>query len=134
MVDIKSVLKLKVLGEAHVFNMNQTSQKPDFVRIVKDLGIHLDGTGLIENQNARLFTFLAKYMSELCVTNLHCHNINTGNAVPLSAPPYRQIPQMRAELERQLKEMQKHGIIDESNSVWHSPVVTVKKPNTEWRF
>ena len=41
---------------------------------------------------------------------------------------------MRAELERQLEDMQKQGIIEESNSVWHSPVVMVKKPNNEWRF
>ena len=33
---------------------------------------------------------------------------------------------MRAELERQLEDMQKYGITEESNSVWNSPVVLIK--------
>ena len=41
---------------------------------------------------------------------------------------------MRAELDSQLEEMKRHGIIEESTSPWHSPVVMVKKPNNEWRF
>ena len=73
-------------------------------------------------------------MSELGVTNLHSHTIHTVDAQPVSAAPYRQTPKMRAELERQLEEMQRDGIIEESNSVWHSPVVMVKKLKTEWRF
>ena len=41
---------------------------------------------------------------------------------------------MRAVLESQLEEMKNHGIIEESNSVWHSAVVMVRKSNNEWRF
>ena len=41
---------------------------------------------------------------------------------------------MRAETERLTNEMLQNGIIRESNSPWHSPVVLVKKPNGEYRF
>ncbi|CAC5410619.1 unnamed protein product [Mytilus coruscus] len=48
---------------------------------------------------------------------------------PISAAPYRQSPQMRRELDKQLDEMQRYNIIEESTSPWHSPVVLVKKRN-----
>ena len=94
----------------------------------------MDYSNLTEEQRSKLYNFLgnnrdifAKDMSELGETNLGSHTIHTGDAQPVSAASYRQTPQMRAELERQLEEMQKHGIIKESNSVRHSPVVLTKK-------
>lgn len=41
---------------------------------------------------------------------------------------------MSVELERQIDELGKHGIIEESTSPFHSPVVLVKKRNNEYRF
>ena len=38
------------------------------------------------------------------------------------------------QLERQLEKMERHGIIEESTSPFHSPVVLVKKRNNEFRF
>ena len=141
LVDNTSVFDMKEPNEAHVFSMGETSQKTDHEQMIKDLGINLDDTQLSEDQKSRLYQFLgnnrdifAKDISELGVTNLHTHTIHTGNAPPVSSAPYRQTPKMRAELERQLEDMKRHGIIEESNSVWHSPVVMVKKPNNEWRF
>ena len=141
LVEGNSVFDLKEPNEAHVFSMGETSQMTNHEQIVKDLCINLDNTELSEDQKARLYQFLgnnrdifAKDISELGVTNLKTYIIRTGNAPPVSSAPYRQTPKMRAELERQLEEMKKHGIIEESNSVWHSPVVMVKKPNNEWRF
>ena len=141
LVDNTSVFDMKEPNEAHVFSMGETSQKTDREQMIKDLGINLDDTQLSEDQKSRLYQFLgnnrdifAKDISELGVTNLHTHTIHTGNAPPVSSAPYRQTPKMRTELERQLEDMKRHGIIEESNSVWHSPVVMVKKPNNEWRF
>ena len=141
LVDNASVFDMKEPNEAQVFSMGETSQKTDHEQMIKDLGINLDDTQLSEDQKSRLYQFLgnnrdifAKDISELGVTNLHTHTIHTGNAPPVSSAPYRQTPKMRAELERQLEDMKRHGIIEESNSVWHSPVVMVKKPNNEWRF
>ena len=141
LVDNTSVFDMKEPNEAHVFSMGETSQQTDHEQMIKNLGINLDNTRLSEDQKSRLYQFLgnnrdifAKDISELGVTNLHTHTIHTGNAPPVSSAPYRQTPKMRAELEHQLEDMKRHGIIEESNSVWHSPVVMVKKPNNEWRF
>ena len=38
---------------------------------------------------------------------------------------------MSAELDRQLEEMKRHGIIEKSTLPWHCPIVIVKKPNNE---
>lgn len=62
---------------------------------------------------------------------MHYHTIRTKGDKVVSSAPYRQSPQMRAELERQLDEMEKHGIIEESTSPFYSPVVLVKN---EYRF
>ena len=143
LVDDQSIFELKESNSVHVMGLSTDSgsQTLDSEKIVKDLGINLDDTDLTVDQKDKLYGFLArnrdifaKDMSELGVTNLHSHVIDTGDHAPVSSAPYRQTPKMRAELERQLDEMLKQGIIEESNSVWHSPVVMVKKPNNEWRF
>ena len=143
LVDSQSIFDLKESQSTQVMGIStdNSSETLDSERIVKDLGITIDDSNLSKDQKSKLYNFLArnrdifaKDMSELGVTNLHSHTIHTGDAQPVSAAPYRQTPRMRAELERQLEEMQRDGIIEESNSVWHSPVVMVKKPNNEWRF
>ena len=40
-------------------------------------------------------------MSEIGEINLHTHTMHTGQAKPVSTPPYRQIPKMRAEQDMQ---------------------------------
>ena len=143
LVDNQSIFELKENSSVHVMGLSSDSgsRALDAEKIVKDLGINLDDTDLTVDQKHKLHGFLArnrdifaKDMSELGVTNLHSHVIDTGDHAPVSSAPYRQTPKMRAELERQLDDMLKQGIIEESNSVWHSPVVMVKKPNNEWRF
>ena len=139
MIDSKSVFDLKEPSQAEILNFSHTSKTTNHEQVIRDLGINLDNSNLTEEQRSKLYNFLgnnifAKDMSELGETNLHSHTIHTGDAQPVSAAPYRQTLQMRAELERQLEEMQKQGIIEESNSVWHSPVVLIKKSNGEWRF
>ncbi|CAC5388205.1 unnamed protein product [Mytilus coruscus] len=101
-----------------------------------DLGFNLDNLKLTPEQKQQIQNFLiqnrdifAKDLSELGHTNLHYHTIYTGDAKPISAAPYKQSPQMRRELDKQLDEMQRYNIIEESISPWHSPVVLVKKRN-----
>ena len=119
-----------------VFETDKIDMKQTF-----DLDIDLDNCELSEQQKIQLYNFLvqnrdifAKDLSELGQTDMHYHTIHTGNAKPISAAPYRQTPKMREELEKNLKEMEQHGIIEESTSPWHSPVVLVKKKNNEFRF
>ncbi|CAG2190886.1 unnamed protein product [Mytilus edulis] len=103
---------------------------------LSELGFNLDNLELTVEQKQQIQNFLiqnrdifAKDLSELGHTNLHYHTIYTGDAKPISAAPYRQSPQMRKELDKQLDEMERNNIIEESTSPWHSPVVLVKKRN-----
>ena len=112
-----------------------------YENIAKDLGLNLDNSELSEEQKQKLYTFLgrnrdifAKDSSELTEAKLHKHVIHTTTEKPVSRPPYRQTPKMRAETERQTKEMLANGIIRESDTPWHSPTVLVKKRNGEYRF
>ena len=65
---------------------------------------------------------------------MHAHRIETFDNRPVSKAPYRQSPEMRRETERQTKQMLEDGIIEESNSPWHAPILLVRKKNNERRF
>ncbi|CAC5417792.1 unnamed protein product [Mytilus coruscus] len=113
----------------------------DCENILVDLGINLEDTDLNVMQQQKLYEFLSqnrdifvKDLSELGKTEMHYHSIHTKGDKVVSLAPYCQSPQMRAEIERQLDEMERHGIIEESTSPFHSPVVLVKKQNGEFRF
>ena len=112
-----------------------------YENIAKDLGLNLDNSVLSEEQKQKLYKFLgrnrdifAKDSSELTEAKLHKHVIHTTTEKPVSRPPYRQTPKMREETERQTKEMLANGIIRESDTLWHSPIVLVRKRNGEYRF
>ncbi|WVZ95473.1 hypothetical protein U9M48_041234 [Paspalum notatum var. saurae] len=54
-------------------------------------------------------------------------------ASPVHIRPYRYPPAVKDEIERQITEMLKSGIIQQSTSAFSSPVLLVKKDST-WRF
>lgn len=83
------------------------------------------------NKNRKVF---AKDLSELGHTHLYSHTIDTGDAAPIRRRFYRQSPHVAEEMNRQLEEMLKNDIIEESNSDWFSPVVMCKKRSGELRF
>ncbi|CAC5393320.1 Transposon Ty3-G Gag-Pol polyprotein,Transposon Ty3-I Gag-Pol polyprotein,Retrovirus-related Pol polyprotein from transposon 297,Retrovirus-related Pol polyprotein from transposon opus [Mytilus coruscus] len=134
-----NIQKFLEINSAEIYNLpesEQISTKSKF-----DLNLDLDKCELSERQKFQLKNFLeqnrdifAKDLSELGQTDMHYHPIYTDNSKPVSAAPYRQTPKMREELEKQLDEMEKYGIIEESQSPWHSPVVLVKKPNNSFRL
>ena len=121
--------------------LEENQSEINYENIAKDLGLNLDHSELSEEQKRKLYLFLgrnrdifAKDSSELKEAKFHSHVIHTKTDRPVSKPPYRQTPQMRTETERLTNEMLQNGIIRESNSPWHSPVVLVKKANGEYRF
>ena len=118
---------------------NNTLTHDDYITIAQDLGINLNDSNLTTTQKRNLMIVIgknrktfAKDFSELGLTNLFSHRIETGNSKPIKKAPYRQNPEMRRETERQVKEMLKNGFITESDSLWNSPVVLVKKKIVGW--
>lgn len=73
----------------------------------------------------KTFQNLAKQMSENHIQTL-------PDAVKM--PFYRASPTIQKEIRKHVDDMLENDIIEPSNSVWHSPVVMVKKCSGEWRF
>ena len=145
LIDEENITQVTDHDDIPSVNLTDPSLENDseihYENIAKDLGLNLDHSELSDEQKRKLYTFLgrnrdifAKDSSELGEAKFHSHVIHTKTEKPVSKPPYRQTPKMRAETERLTNEMLENGIIRESNSPWHSPVVLVKKPNDEYRF
>lgn len=55
-------------------------------------------------------------------------------ARPVSLRPYRVVPALKTEIEKQVAELLKSGVIQHSNSPFSSPVILVKKKDSTWRM
>ena len=109
--------------------------------VLDGLGINMNDSDLTADQKHELVEFLsqnreafAKDTTELGTTNLHFHRIDTGDAKPVHQRFYRTSPQNKAEIDKQIHDMLKADIIEQSTSPWASPVVLVKKKNGDFRF
>ena len=82
-------------------------------------------------QNGDLF---ALDPSELGVTNVVQHTINTGNSTPIRQQA-RRIPfALRSKVDSMTEEMLEQGVIQPSQSPWASPIVLVAKKDGTTRF
>lgn len=55
-------------------------------------------------------------------------------AVPVQKKPYRYAPTQKDELEKQISDMLKRGVVQPSHSPYASPVILVKKKDGGWRM
>jgi hypothetical protein len=55
-------------------------------------------------------------------------------AAPVQVGPYRYAPKLKDEIEKQIKEMLKNGLIKKSSSPFSSSVLLVNKKDNTWRF
>ena len=113
-------------------NENQISNKSKSI-----IKFDLSQSELNHQQKQKLQTILSKNrdvfatnLSEMGHTTLLKHEILTENSPPVQCRPYGTSPKMKAEIDRQLDEMLKYGIIEESVSNYSSPIVMVKKKTT----
>ena len=111
------------------------------IGIANSMGIKLNNPNLSESDKREVLAFIgrnrdvfATSLSELGRTNVHTHKIDTGDAAPIRQRPYRTSPKIQAEIDRQIDEMLANNVIEESVSMWQSPVVMVKKKSGDYRF
>ena len=84
---------------------------------------------------ARYLDIFAESESDVGVTDLTFHEIDTGDVRPLRQP-VRRIPygEMRAAVEHEVDKLVNADIARASNSPWASPVVMVRKKDGGWRM
>ena len=70
--------------------------------------------------------------SDVGLTDLIEHRIDTGEHNPIKQRQYRIPPTMRGEVDKQVKEMLENGVIEESQSPWCSPMMIVKLFQSKW--
>jgi len=108
----------------------------------ENMTFNVSNSNLTKEQCSRLQAFLRQNsdvfstsFANIGKTNMFTHRIETDEgAKPIHRNYYRQNPLQRAEIERQCKDFLDHGLISHSDSVWHSPVVLVKKKDQTYRF
>ena len=120
---------------------NEHMSIAEYKDIAIKLGFDTDECNLTAHQKSQLLAFLgrnrnvfATNLSELGLTHLYSHRIETGDARPIKQAPYRVCPEKKGEIEKQVKELLQNDIIEPSMSPWQSPVVLVKKKDGTYRF
>ena len=85
---------------------------------------------LIDNKD--IFATDLYQLSECSV--LPPHEIFIKDETPIRQICYRQTPEAKAEIRRQMEVLLKNNIIQPSVSLWSSPIVLVRKSNGTFRF
>jgi hypothetical protein len=96
---------------------------------------------LTRKERAVLEPVLRKYrhvfhddeVAEFKGTDLVEHRIITGDARPIRKAPYRVPYALREEMEGQVREMLKKGVIEPSSSPWSAPAILVPKKSPDGR-
>ena len=120
------------------------SPKPDsnsslpshLTELYEKASVHLspDQASGLSKQLSEFCTVFAKDDDDLGRTNLIKHTVKTGNAAPIRVPPRRLPFQLRQEIDIQVDDMLKKGVIEPSVSPWAAPVVLVAKKDGKKRF
>lgn len=139
----EDVLVVEANGFEEVHCVSMDVSDDEYIQKAKELGFDLQSsTCTISPEQARkLMIFLgqnrdvfANDITELGLTHVHSHRIETGDAMPTRQAPYRVNPEKKAEIDKQVEEMLQNDIIEPSTSEWQSPVVLVKKKDGSYRF
>jgi transposase InsO family protein len=124
-------------GKPNPSKINNTPAKfakptPD-AEIVKKLGVTIS-TDLTPSQKQEMTSFLSKNsdvfatsLKQLGKAKIPPHHIDTGTAPPIRCRSYRHPPEIKKEIDKQVQEMLDNDIIEQSTSLWQSPVVIVPK-------
>ncbi|CAG2254636.1 unnamed protein product [Mytilus edulis] len=137
-IDTSCIIPLEQ-NEASVNNLETCREKANFEKT--PIHFDLSDSELNSEQKRQLQEFLktqrdvfATNLKELGKSDRYAHKIETFESTPIKMPFYRQNPVMQKEIDRQVNELIEAGIVIESNSEYHSPVVLVKKGDGTFRF
>lgn len=70
----------------------------------------------------------------LGLTHLVTHKIDTGDHQPIKQRYYLMSPERLAEVNRQVDQMLRDGVIEPSNSAWNNPITLAPKSDGSFRF
>ena len=137
-INNKYIFTLTETEQSQSNNFSSSKQKVK----TKKFDFNFENSDLSESQKEDLLKLLhknsdifAEGLHDLGRTHLVTHKVHTGDSPPVKLPFYKQTPQMRRKTKELTDEMLKTNQIKETNSNWHSPVVLVRKANTdEYRF
>ena len=78
--------------------------------------------------------FVDESNDELGRTSVTEHSIDTGENCPIKQRPYRTPVHLQGEVNKQVNDMLKRGLIRPSDSPWSSPIVLAPKKDGTYRF
>ncbi|CAF3363996.1 unnamed protein product [Rotaria socialis] len=132
-----STLFSSIETEETYVTREEEKQSMDLHKTILTLAQHLGNSQLYYQQVINLLKnhiiLFDTSQSRIIKTDIH-HVINTGNHSPINAKPYFKTIEQRKNIQHEIDNMLKAGIIIPSHSPWSSPVVLLKKPNGEFRF
>lgn len=113
-------------------NVIQIEETDEVIQVGKELNQQqINDLYRIINEHKEAFSI----NGNIGLTNVHKHTIElTEGAKPFAEPLRRRAQIQVDETRRQIKEMLRDGIIEESNSPWASAYVLAKKKNGEYRL
>lgn len=123
---------VKMLIYAQKLNKPETQQATEarVLRIIESLNLE----PLSEEERSHVIKIVAKFPNQfhlpddpISFTDLIQHKINTNGAPPVNVKQFRHPPNIRDEIQRQVKELLEKDIIQESESPYNSPVFLVPK-------
>lgn len=135
--------KMEKLDNYDIVQLNDCKEIPNRTQqLLRELKLnHLSG-----NEKESIKKICLKYNDIFClendkltVTKILTPSINVkDNTKPVYTKPYRLPHSQKSEIERQIKEMTKNGIIEEARSEWNSPMLLVPKKSCndrkKWRM
>lgn len=137
---VDKVLEREVSDDSHTLNTLNPEFKPQFPDHLQCIVEKLPNEVTLE-QKQKLQNLIIEYQNsfsttstDMGLTNLVEHKINTGNAPPIKQHPRRLPLAKMGEVEKEIEDMLDKGVIETSNSPWSSPIVLVKKKDGSIRF
>ena len=126
--------------EEHFDDFNRAMPFPEFSE-EENPEFNIENPTLTREDVAKFIAFLMKNkkvfastLARLGYATEYQHSIETNDAKPVSLRFYRTSPKIQKEIDAQIEELLRHGIIEPSTSAWSSPVVMVRKPDGSYRF